>query len=166
MMKRNDGYALLYVLGAMLFLAGIAVAVMTMSLQVLKNQQSSIERMQDKYEAQGLAEQVVAQLEHAKTTDDLKAVIAKYPPAEGEEIPNPYCAVIEDSTNPEQYKLNASSGRATVTAEFTAKQITKTVDTGTKDEHGNPITTNTPVGYTITYISYKTEIAAKAEVSE
>ena len=162
MMKRNDGYALLYVLVAMLILAGIAVAVMTMSLQVLKNQQSSIERMQDKYEAQGLAEQVVAQLEHAT---DIDTVIAKYPPAEGEEIPNPYCAVIEGST-PVQYKLVASAGRATVTAEFTAKQITKTVDTGTKDEHGNPITTNTPVGYTITYISYKTEIAAKAEVSE
>lgn len=165
MMKRNDGYALLYVLVAMLILAGIAVAVMTMSLQVLKNQQSSMERLQNKYEAQGLAEQVVAQLEHAKTTDDLKAVIAKYPPAEGEEISNPYCAVIEDSTNPEQYKLVASSGRATVTAEFTAKQITKTETTGT-DQEGNPITTNTPVGYTITYISYKTEIAAKAEVSE
>ena len=162
MMKRNDGYALLYVLVAMLILAGIAVAVMTMSLQVLKNQQSSIERMQDKYEAQGLAEQVVAQLEHAT---DINDIIADYPPAEGEEIPNPYCAVIEGST-PVQYKLVASDGRATVTAEFTAKQITKTVDTGTKDEHGNPITTNTPVGYTITYISYKTEIAAKAEVSE
>ena len=162
MMKRNDGYALLYVLVAMLILAGIAVAVMTMSLQVLKNQQSSIERMQDKYEAQGLAEQVVAQLEHAT---DIDTVIADYTPAEGEEIPNPYCAVIEGST-PVQYKLVASAGRATVTAEFTAKQITKTVDTGTKDEHGNPITTNTPVGYTITYISYKTEIAAKAEVSE
>ena len=162
MMKRDDGYALLYVLVAMLILAGIAVAVMTMSLQVLKNQQSSIERMQDKYEAQGLAEQVVAQLEHAT---DIDTVIADYTPAEGEEIPNPYCAVIEDSTNPEQYKLIASSGRATVTAEFTAKQITKTETTGT-DQDGNPITTNTPVGYTITYISYKTEIAAKAEVSE
>ena len=165
MMKRNDGYALLYVLVAMLILAGIAVAVMTMSLQVLKNQQSSMERLQNKYEAQGLAEQVVAQLEHAKTTDDLKAVIAKYTPAEGEEIPNPYCAVIEGST-PVQYKLVASAGRATVTAEFTAKQITKTVDTGTTDEHGNPITTPKYLGHTITYISYKTEIAAKAEVSE
>ena len=165
MMKRDDGYALLYVLVAMLILAGIAVAVMTKSLQVLKNQQSSMERLQNKYEAQGLAEQVVAQLEHAKTTDDLKAVIAKYPPAEGEEIPTPYCAVIEDSTNPEQYKLIASSGRATVTAEFTAKQITKTETTGT-DQDGNPIPTPTTVGHTITYISYKTEIAAKAEVSE
>ena len=165
MMKRNDGYALLYVLVAMLILAGIAVAVMTMSLQVLKNQQSSIERMQDKYEAQGLAEQVVAQLEHAKTTDDLKAVIAKYPPAEGEEIPNPYCAVIEDSTNPEQYKLIASSGRATVTAEFTVEQVTKNEITG-EDPEDNPIPTPTTVGHIITYISYKTEIAAKAEVSE
>ena len=162
MMKRNDGYALLYVLVAMLILAGIAVAVMTMSLQVLKNQQSSMERLQNKYEAQGLAEQVVAQLEHAT---DINDIIADYTPAEGEEIPNPYCAVIEDSTNPEQYKLVASTGRATVTAEFTAKQITKTETTGT-DQDGNPITTNTPVGYTITYISYQTEIAAKAEVSE
>lgn len=69
MLKRNEGYALSYVLVVLLVLCGIAIAVMSISLHNLKNQQASIDRMVDKYAAQGLVEQVVAQLEHSTTND-------------------------------------------------------------------------------------------------
>ena len=62
MFKRNDGYALSYVLVVLLVLAIIATAVMAPPLRNLQLQQASIERMQDKYAAQGMIEQVVAQL--------------------------------------------------------------------------------------------------------
>ena len=69
MLKRNEGYALSYVLVVLLVLCGIAIAVMSISLNNLKNQQASIDRMVDKYAAQGMVEQVVAQLENSKTPD-------------------------------------------------------------------------------------------------
>ena len=154
MMKRNDGYALSYVLVVMLLLAAIAVAVMTMSMQVMKNQQTSIQRMQDRYTAQGLVEQVIAQLER---TDDVNSIIGEYAPTEGEDLPNPCCTIVENS-NPITYRIVASDNKTTVTVEFTLEQVFKKENTGT-DEDGNPIVSETPNGHTVTYISYNTEVA-------
>ena len=74
MMKRNEGYALSYVLVVLLVLALIAVSVLSPPLRNLQNQQASIARMQEKYSAQGKVEQVVAQLE-CSTGTTIDAVI-------------------------------------------------------------------------------------------
>lgn len=69
MFKRNDGYALSYVLVVLLVLAIIATAVMAPPLRNLQMQQASIERMQEKYAAQGMVEQVVAELQATGITN-------------------------------------------------------------------------------------------------
>lgn len=150
MMKRNDGYALAYVLVVMLILAAIAVAVMTMSLQVLKNQQTSITRMQDKYAAQGLVEQVVAQLERAKTfSDDSPEEIAA-------NTTSPENVNITPGEDFKTITVEVESASAKVIAEMKIEAITKTETTGTT-ENGDPIETEKVVGHTVVYTSYKTE---------
>lgn len=66
-MKRNDGYALPFVLVVMVVVCLIAVSVMSFSLRCLQSQQASIESMVAKYEALGEVEKVIALLESAKT---------------------------------------------------------------------------------------------------
>lgn len=62
MKKHNGGYALPLVLVVMAVLCLIATAVLTNARQGLSSQRASIQRMQDKYAAQGAIEQVVAQI--------------------------------------------------------------------------------------------------------
>ncbi len=154
-LKRNDGYTLAYVVIVLAVIASVAMATMALALMPQKNQHLALERMQDKYAAQGLVEQVVAKLEH---TDDINDVIADYAPTEGEAIPNPCCTIVENS-NPITYRIVASSNKTTVTAEFRVEQITKTEDTGEVDENNNPITATSVIGHTVTYLSYNTEVA-------
>lgn len=62
-MKRNDeGYVLILVLVVMIVLSLVAASVLTVSLRNLQNQQASLERMQDKYTAQGRIEQKVSEI--------------------------------------------------------------------------------------------------------
>ena len=62
MRKHNDGYALVLVLVVMVVLCLVALALMSNSLRNLQSQQKSIERMEDKYAAEGAVEIVVAEL--------------------------------------------------------------------------------------------------------
>ena len=62
MMKRNDGYALPFVLVVMVVVCLIAVSVMSFSLRCLQSQQASIERMENKYAAMGGIETIVSQI--------------------------------------------------------------------------------------------------------
>lgn len=62
MKKHNEGYALVLVLVVITVLCLVAMAMMAASLKNLQNQQSSIARMEAKYEAQGEIEKVVAKL--------------------------------------------------------------------------------------------------------
>ena len=63
MRKYDEGYALPFAVVVMLVLCLVAVSILTVSLHNLQNQQASIERMQDKYEAQGKVEALIAQYE-------------------------------------------------------------------------------------------------------
>lgn len=63
MKKHNDGYALVLVLVVITVLCIVALSMMAASLRNLQNQQASIDRMQDKYEAQGEIEKVIGNLE-------------------------------------------------------------------------------------------------------
>ena len=67
MKKRNGGYALPLVLVVMAVLCLIATAVLTNARQGLSSQRASIQRMQEKYAAQGAIEQVVAQIKIGST---------------------------------------------------------------------------------------------------
>lgn len=95
MFKRNDGYALSYVLVVLLVLGIIAAAVMAPPLRNLQQQQASIQRMQEKYAAQGMIEQVVAQL-----------------PSPSPEC-SPPCQVVHDG---DTYTITANNGDTTITA--------------------------------------------------
>lgn len=62
MRKHNEGYALPFVLVVMTVLALVATSMMTLALRNLQNQRASVERMQDRYTAEGAIEIVVARL--------------------------------------------------------------------------------------------------------
>lgn len=62
MKKHNEGYALVLVLVVITVLCLVAMVMMAASLKNLQNQQSSIARMEAKYEAQGEIEKVIANL--------------------------------------------------------------------------------------------------------
>ena len=63
MRKYDEGYALPFAVVVMLVLCLVAVSILTVSLHNLQNQQATIERMQDKYEAQGEVEKAIALIE-------------------------------------------------------------------------------------------------------
>ena len=63
MKKHNEGYALPFVLVVSVVMCIIATTVMTFSLDNLKSQQRTVERMQAKYEAAGAIEEIVGAIE-------------------------------------------------------------------------------------------------------
>ena len=132
MLKRNEGYALSYVLVVLLVLCGIAIAVMSISLHNLKNQQASIDRMVDKYAAQGMVEQVVAQLENSKTPDTVVNDALSYDNLTG---------IYTIELSPPSENINAPTIKCT----FTLTSIKKEVDGVEPDE---------VIGHKVEYLSY------------
>lgn len=63
MKKRDEGYALAFVLVVVVVICLVAVSMMTVSLRNLEAQTASVERMKDKYEAQGIVEQIVSSID-------------------------------------------------------------------------------------------------------
>lgn len=62
MKKNNAGYALPYVLVVMTVLCLVSVSIMSGTLRSLQTQQMTIQRMEDRYEAEGKLEKLIAQL--------------------------------------------------------------------------------------------------------
>lgn len=62
MRKHNEGYVLIYVLVVMVVMGLVATGVLTVSLNNYRAQQAAGQRMQELYEAEGIAEQLVAEL--------------------------------------------------------------------------------------------------------
>lgn len=73
MRKHNEGYALPFVLVVMTVLALVATSMMTLALRNLQNQRTSVERMQDRYAAEGEIEKVVAKLRSETEFNELDA---------------------------------------------------------------------------------------------
>lgn len=69
MTKRDEGYALPFVLVVLLVLVALAVGVMDLSLRNLQSQQNTIQRMQAKYEAAAKIEEVFAAAESKTPTE-------------------------------------------------------------------------------------------------
>ena len=65
MMKRRneEGYVLVYVMVVVFVLCAIALALMSGTLHTLQTQEAMVQRMEDKYEAMGEIERVVAEME-------------------------------------------------------------------------------------------------------
>ena len=63
MRKNNEGYVLPFVLVVMIVLTIITTSLMTAALRNLQSQQKFMERMVDKYQAEGEIEKIVAQLD-------------------------------------------------------------------------------------------------------
>ena len=64
MKKRNEeGYVLVYVMVVVFVLCAIALALMSGTLRTLQMQETMVRRMQDKYQAMGEIERVVAELD-------------------------------------------------------------------------------------------------------
>ncbi len=62
MKKQDEGYVLVYVMVVLLVLCLVATAILTGALRNLQGQQNAIAQMQERYAAQGMIEQVLAQL--------------------------------------------------------------------------------------------------------
>lgn len=176
MMKRNEGYTLAYVVIVLAILAIIAMATMSLALFPQRSQQLTLERMQNKYEAQGLVEQVIGQLEHAATQAELDTIIEHYLDSSTPPSKNPYCVkFVEDGTT--KYKLVASAENTVVTAVFTLEQrldapppsqeesTSKTEDTQ-EDSESSPPPPPAVIGHKAVYLSYKTERIPKAGGNE
>ena len=154
MMRRNDGYTLAYVVVVLGVMAAVALATMTLALMPQKSQHASLERMKDKYAAQGMVEIIVAQLEHADA-EKLPDVLDAYKYDESNQEQKMYCTQDTTST-PVKYTIVASADQTVLTAEFTLEERTKSETTG---EGEDAVTTTTTIGHTVNYISYKMEVA-------
>ena len=83
MKKHDEGYVLAYVTVVLLLFCLIATMILTGSMKNLTAQQDTIQHMKDRYAAEGLIQQVVANwsnhdwdsLELGKTLDDMPDVI-------------------------------------------------------------------------------------------
>lgn len=64
MKKHDEGYVLAYVVVIMAVLTTIALSVMSVSLSNLQKQRAEVERMQDKYAAEGAIEQAIEIIEN------------------------------------------------------------------------------------------------------
>lgn len=175
MMKRNDGYTLAYVVVVLFVLASVALATMSLALIPAKNQKNAQLRMQEKYEAQGMIEQVVAVLEH--TTDDI--TIADYDLlAKISNQVKDFESLTFTKDGFTHITVAATVNKTKVTAELSLEPIRKNVppqtpETNDTPEDGNIEPEVTPdgsegnppqepettiVGYTVKYLSYKTEV--------
>lgn len=83
MKKHDEGYVLAYVTVVLLLFCLIATMILTGSMKNLTAQQDTIQRMQDRYAAEGMIQQVVANwsnhdwdsLESGKALNDMPDVI-------------------------------------------------------------------------------------------
>ena len=67
--KHDEGYVLIFVLVVISVLSIVAISLMSGALRNLQAQKASVERMQDKYAAEGMIEITVATLKSQLTSD-------------------------------------------------------------------------------------------------
>ena len=102
MKKYDEGYALAFVMVVMVILCLVAVSILSISLRNLQNQQATVERMQDQYEAEGEIEKFVAALDHLQ--EDVTSVSVP--------VDSDLTATLEESS---KITLVAESGSVKVT---------------------------------------------------
>ena len=75
MKKHDEGYALALVLVVLTVLCIVALSMMSVSLSNVTRQQATLQRMQEKYDAQGEIEKVVARLENRLLSSNVTGII-------------------------------------------------------------------------------------------
>lgn len=63
MKKHDEGYVLAYVTVILLLFCLIATGILTGAMKNMTNQQDTIQRMKDRYAAEGMIQQVIAQIQ-------------------------------------------------------------------------------------------------------
>ncbi len=158
--RRDGGYALVFVLVVIVVLCLVASSMLSVSLRNLQNQQTSIERMQDEYAAQGAIEQVVSQLcatesftKEEPSIDSLEKAIQKKindlcHDVYGEEEPpgtvSPFIT-IENGQTIYPFELTSTYGSCTIVCKLELK------GTFTGDASSGWTATN----LSVTYLSYE-----------
>lgn len=110
MKKHDEGYVLAYVTVVLLIFCLVAAVILTGALRNLNHQQDSIQQMKDQYVAEGMIEQVLAQLDKKSETITIDCNNFKQVTADNTVIAE-LTASIEDGL----LVLSARSGDDTVT---------------------------------------------------
>ena len=144
MKKHDEGYVMILVLVVMIVMGLVTASILTFSLRNLQNQQLSIERMADKYAAQGMIE------EYFEKSKQNGGITIKESTIEGEENEEEYL-----KATPAENSKSDEAGDF-VEAVIVAKYHSVTIDCkvrvyGTVSE-GKPYFITDPE---ITYTSYK-----------
>lgn len=150
--KEKGGYALLYVLVIVMVLVAISMMICTVALRNLQSQQAAVERMANKYAAQGEIEKIKAEIEKLSLsgTGDRSAAISAYKEKLNEfreenaikvDIPADFLSDADDSIT-----ISVKSGTTTVTAELNVN-LTITTESA-QEEQGE--TSATEESYIVT----------------
>lgn len=70
MKKHDEGYVLAYVTVILLLFCLIATMILTGAMKNMNNQQDAIQRMKDRYAAEGMIQQVIAQIQNGQDPDE------------------------------------------------------------------------------------------------
>ena len=124
MKKHDEGYVLAYVTVVLLLFCLIATMILTGAMKNLTIQQDTVQHMKDRYAAEGMIQQVIAQISPLKPLE----------PVENIWDTGVDCAVSEDGNG---YVLTAVSGTV---------QITCTIDSSGKYQSFNIGTATEPAG--------------------
>lgn len=141
LIRKNDGYALPFVLIVMVIICLVGISIMSASLNNLQNQKASIERMQDQYKAAGKVEKLMAEIRMNGCVSE--SVFRSYESygvklIEGED--GKYFEYAEVS-NPQNVKINTLIFDFEVTTEMTkiASRVLITGDISTEIYDSNPM---------------------------
>lgn len=154
MKKNDDGYVLPFVLVVLIVMALVATTALSAALRNINTQQNFIKRMQDRYQAEGEIERVVAELIDAEydlvTQNAIYEVLSEacdnrgtndYQTSSGQ---NEAAAIPEGATLNYPFSLESRYNTVVIKADI--------VFTGTVQEDGGKYKINTPQ---ITYTSYE-----------
>ena len=118
MKKHDEGYVLAYVTVILLLFCLIATGILTGAMKNMTNQQDTIQRMKDRYAAEGMIQQVIAQISPLKPLE----------PVENIWDTGVDCAVSEDGNG---YVLTAVSGTVQITCTVDSSGNYQTFEIGT-----------------------------------
>lgn len=125
MKKYDEGYALPFVLIVMVIICLVGVSILSNSLRNLQNQQASIKRMQEQYEAEGKIIQVIGELQKQgticqSTLDTICGEDVNY--NETVEGNNDYSGIVDSYSD-------EGNGQSSLKVTFSAKQNDVTIIT-------------------------------------
>lgn len=112
--KEKGGYALLYVLVIVMVLVAISMMICTVALRNLQSQQAAVERMADKYAAQGEIEKIKAKIEAFSDTENITVFVDALDAFESEiSALSDTATIVAECKNTREATITISSGENT-----------------------------------------------------